>query len=249
MKTLTKEAENKDRLDKDNLGDGEIKNINKEDSVCLPFEVQEGEEYFVESVGKVKRKPFFSFVKRFFDISVSLFFLILLAVPMLFIALLVKVSSKGPVFYKQERLGLNGKPFNIIKFRTMVADAEKHGARWSDGDNDSRITKVGRFLRKTRIDELPQLFCTLNGAMTIVGPRPERGCFYNEFEKYIHGFSERLKVKPGITGLAQVNGGYNLKPQEKVVYDVEYIKKRSLWLDIKIMFKTVAVIFTHDGAK
>lgn len=131
----------------------------------------------------------------------------------------------------------------------MHADAEKDGARWSSGDNDKRIYKFGRVLRKTRFDELPQLFCCLIGTMSLIGPRPERECFYNEFEKYIHGFNQRLKVKPGITGLAQVSGGYDLKPQEKVLLDIEYIKKRSIWLDIKIMFKTVAVIFNHKGAK
>ncbi len=131
----------------------------------------------------------------------------------------------------------------------MRTDAEKGGARWSDGDNDERITPVGHVLRKFRLDEIPQLFCILNGSMTLVGPRPERECFYHEFEKHVHGFIERLKVKPGLTGLAQVSGGYDLSPQEKVVYDIEYIKKRSLFLDIKIMFETVGVVFSHDGAK
>ena len=131
----------------------------------------------------------------------------------------------------------------------MKVDAEANGAQWSKGDNDTRITKYGRFMRKTRIDEHPQLFTILFGKMSIVGPRPEREVFYNEFEKYIHGFSERLKVKPGLTGLAQVSGGYDLMPEEKIVYDIEYIKKRSLWLDLKIIFKTVGVIFSHKGAK
>ena len=131
----------------------------------------------------------------------------------------------------------------------MVVDAEKNGAQWSNGDNDNRIYKFGKFLRKSRLDELPQLFCCFIGTMTFIGPRPERECFYIEFEKYIHGFSQRLKVKPGITGLAQVNGGYDLKPQEKVLIDIEYIKKRSFWLDVKILFKTVAIVFNHKGAK
>lgn len=131
----------------------------------------------------------------------------------------------------------------------MVADAEKNGAQWSEGIEDERITSVGQVLRKFRLDELPQLFCIFIGTMTIVGPRPERECFYNEFEKYIHGFSQRLKVKPGLTGHAQINGGYNLAPHEKIIFDIEYIKKRSLWFDIKIIFKTIAVVFTHEGAK
>jgi lipopolysaccharide/colanic/teichoic acid biosynthesis glycosyltransferase len=131
----------------------------------------------------------------------------------------------------------------------MCVDAEKNGAQWSLGDKDVRITRFGRFLRKSRIDELPQLWCILKGDMSLVGPRPEREVFYNEFEKYIHGFSERLKVKPGLTGWAQINGGYNLRPEEKVVYDVEYIKKRSLIFDLKIVFLTFGVVFTHHGAK
>jgi lipopolysaccharide/colanic/teichoic acid biosynthesis glycosyltransferase len=163
--------------------------------------------------------------------------------------LAVKCTSKGPALYSQDRLGLNGKKIMMVKFRTMYIDAEKNGAQWSRGDSDPRITKIGRFLRKTRIDELPQLWCILKGDMSLVGPRPEREIFYNEFEKYIHGFSERLKVKPGLTGLAQVNGGYHLRPEEKVVYDVDYIKRRSLALDIKIIFKTFKIVFTHEGAK
>ena len=131
----------------------------------------------------------------------------------------------------------------------MVMDAEKNGAQWSNGENDSRITPVGSFLRKYRIDELPQLWCIFKGDLSIVGPRPERECFYNEFETYVHGFSERMKVKPGLTGLAQINGGYNLKPEEKIVYDVEYIKNRSMLLDLKIIFKTVGVVLKKDGAK
>ena len=217
--------------------------------VNLPFEVKEGEEYFVEDLGDIKKKPLYDFFKRAFDLILSSILIIILSPVFLIIALIIKCSSKGPVFYKQERLGLNGKKFNLIKFRTMVVDAEKNGAQWSKGDDDERIYKFGRFLRKSPLDELPQIYCCFLGSMSFIGPRPERECYYNEFEKYIHGFSERLKVKPGITGLAQVNGGYDLKPQEKVVIDVEYIKTRSLWLDIKILFKTVGVVFSHDGAK
>ena len=217
--------------------------------VQLPFEVKEGEEYFIEDLGKIKRKPIYAFIKRSFDFLVSLISLIVLILPFIIIAIAIKCSSKGSVFYCQERLGYKGKKFKVIKFRTMRQDAEKDGARWSGGDSDDRIYRVGRFLRKTRLDELPQLICCLIGTMSIIGPRPERECFHVEFEKYIHGFGERLKVRPGITGLAQVTGGYDLKPQEKVLIDIEYIKKRSLWLDIKILFKTVGVIFSHKGAK
>lgn len=215
----------------------------------LPYDYAEDEHYYVEDLGNVEKKPFYSFVKRAFDVFASLAALILLAVPMLIIAAAVKISSPGPAFYRQERLGLNGKKFVILKFRSMRMNAERSGAAWSGGDLDDRITRVGRFLRKTRLDELPQLFCTLTGSMTLVGPRPERECFYREFEKHVHGFSERLKVKPGITGLAQVSGGYDLSPQEKVVYDVNYIKNRSVGLDLRILFKTVGIVFSHNGAK
>lgn len=215
--------------------------------VILPYE-KKGE-YFVEDVGALPRKPVYSFLKRAFDILASAAALIILAVPMLIIGLCVKCASKGPVFYHQERLGLNGRPIDIIKYRTMRIDAERDGAQWSKGDDDPRIFPLGRKLRKTRLDELPQFWCILKGDMSFVGPRPERACFYEEFETYIHGFRQRLKVKPGLSGLAQVNGGYDLKPEEKIVYDVEYIKERSLWLDLKILFKTVAVVLDHEGAR
>ena len=179
----------------------------------------------------------------------SLFALIVLLIPMLIIAVIVKLTSPGSVLYKQERLGKDGVSFEIIKFRSMYADAESNGAQWSDGENDERITPFGKFLRRTRMDELPQFAQILTGKMSLVGPRPERECFYEKFETYIHGFSERLKVKPGLTGLAQVSGGYDLRPEEKGVYDIEYIKKRSLWLDLKCMLLTVRIIFSHNGAR
>lgn len=215
----------------------------------MPFEYAEDEVHPVENIGEIKNKPFYSFVKRTFDIFASFFGLLLMALPMVVIAIAIKCDSKGKVFYSQERLGLNGKKFMLVKFRSMRADAEKGGAKWSDGDNDNRITRVGRFLRKTRLDELPQLWGCLIGTLSLIGPRPEREVFYNEFEKHVPGFRQRLLVKPGLTGLAQVSGGYNLRPEEKIVYDIEYIKNRSIWLDIKILFKTVKVVFSHDGAK
>lgn len=228
---------------------GESVAVNTAPRIILPFEYAPDEHYVIEDIGEVKRKPFFSFFKRMFDIVVSLVAMIILAIPMLIVAVAIKCSSKGGVFYRQERLGLNGKPFMLVKFRSMVADAEKDGAKWSDGDNDARITKVGRFIRKTRLDELPQLWACFTGELSIIGPRPERPEFYEAFEEHVHGFSQRLKVKPGITGLAQVSGGYDLRPEEKVLFDIEYIKKRSIWLEIKILFKTVGVIFSHKGAK
>ena len=216
-------------------------------AVIMPYEARE--EYFIQDLGQLNSRPGYAFFKRAMDIVFSLIALLILIVPMAIIALLIKCTSHGPALFRQERLGLNGKKFSIVKFRTMFADAEKNGAQWSSGESDVRITRLGRFLRKSRLDELPQLWCILKGEMSLVGPRPEREVFYNEFEKYIHGFSQRLKVKPGLTGLAQVNGGYYLKPEEKIVYDVEYIKTRSIGLDIKIMFATVKVVFNREGAK
>ena len=221
----------------------------EKNDVIMPFEYREDEHYYIDDLGNVEKKPVYSFFKRSFDIVVSFIALIFALLPMLIIAIAIKCSSRGKVFYCQERLGLNGKRFMLVKFRTMISDAEAHGAQWSLGEKDSRITCVGAFLRKTRLDELPQLWFCLTGKLSLVGPRPEREIFYNKFEEHIHGFSERLKVKPGLTGLAQVNGGYDLRPEEKILFDVEYIKKRSIALDIKILFKTVAIVFTHKGAK
>ena len=235
-------------------GDIALLTVTQEDSkiketanVILPFDVCD--EHYVEDIGDVEIRRGYSFFKRAFDILVSLSLLLITAVPMLVIAILISCTSCGNAFYCQERLGLNGKRIKIIKFRTMFADAEKAGAQWSTGDGDVRITKVGRFLRKFHIDELPQLVSIIKGDMSIVGPRPEREIFYEEFEKYIHGFRQRLKVKPGLTGLAQVNGGYYLKPEEKIIYDIQYIKTRSFWTDIKIMFATVKVVFSGKDSK
>lgn len=215
--------------------------------VILPYE--KTGEYYIEPLGEIKKKPVYDFFKRFFDIVLSAIALIILAIPMAVIAIIIKCSSPGPVIYKQERLGKDGVPYMMCKFRTMKIDAEASGAQWSNGDDDPRIVPQLRLVRKSRADELPQFWLCLTGKMSLVGPRPERACFYSEFETYVHGFHERLKVKPGITGLAQINGGYDLKPEEKILWDVEYIKKRNLWLDLKILFKTVAVVFNHNGAK
>ena len=215
--------------------------------VILPYE--KTKEYYIEPLGEIEKKPIYDFLKRFFDIVISALALIVLAIPMAVIAAIIKCISPGPVFYTQERLGKGGVPYMMCKFRTMRIDAEANGAQWSQGDEDPRIVPQLRWIRKTRVDELPQFWLCLTGKMSLVGPRPERACFYNEFETYIHGFHERLKVKPGLTGLAQVNGGYDLKPEEKIVWDVEYIKKRSLWLDVKILCKTVKTVLTGMGAK
>lgn len=190
----------------------------------------------------------YCFFKRFFDILVALVSGLTLLVPMIIIALAIRTESEGPVIYKQERLGLNRKPFIIYKFRSMYIDAEKNGPQWAE-TNDIRVSKVGRVLRSTRLDELPQLWNILRGDMSLVGPRPERAYFYNIFETYIPDFGKRMLVKPGLTGWAQVNGGYDLQAEEKIVYDLEYIQSRSAKMDIKCIFKTVKLIFTREGAR
>lgn len=186
--------------------------------------------------------------KRFFDVLFSLIGLVL-GIPLVIIfSILTAIECKGNPIYAQERVGLNNKEFKMYKVRSMRMDAEKHGAQWAQ-TNDSRITKVGKFIRKTRIDEIPQLFNVLKGDMSVIGPRPEREIFYKEFEKTIPGFRKRLAIRPGITGYAQVNGGYDIEPEEKLVLDLEYINKVNWLVDLKIAFKTVGVIFTGNGAR
>lgn len=204
--------------------------------------------YVVRKLRGFKTNSGYALFKRIFDIVASCCALFVLSLPMAVIALIIICDSNGGAIYRQERLGLNGKKFTLYKFRTMRLDAEKDGAVWAEKD-DVRCTKVGKLLRATRLDELTQLFNILKGDMSIVGPRPERECFYKKFSEYIDGFEQRLVVVPGLTGLAQINGGYDLAPEEKIVYDLEYIEKRSFWLDIKIIFKTVMIVFNHKGAR
>lgn len=200
-----------------------------------------------EKLGQLPPKRMYRLVKRVFDFAVSFTALSVLLLPMLLIALIVWIDTKAFPIYRQKRLGLNEKPFTLLKFRSMRADAEKNGAQWAAAE-DPRITRFGRILRATRMDELPQLWNILIGQMSFVGPRPERPEFYDAFDTYIDGFRQRMLVKPGLTGHAQVNGGYELLPEEKIVFDLEYIKKRSLAFDLKCIYKTVTVIFTHEGA-
>ncbi len=151
-------------------------------------------------------------------------------------------------FYSQERVGKDGKIFKIYKLRSMVCNAEENGAQWAI-NNDPRITKVGGFIRKKRIDEIPQLFNVIKGDMSIIGPRPERPTFTEEFNKEISGFINRLQIKPGITGWAQVNGGYEITPIEKWELDMYYIENKSIKLDLLIIFKTIEIVLTGVGAR
>ena len=193
--------------------------------------------------------PEFVFFKRVFDIVFSLAVLILLSPLLLIIAILVK-SDGGPVFYKQIRLTKGGREFKLIKFRSMCVDAEKDGiARLSSGDNDDRITKVGRFIRKTRIDELPQLFNTLKGDMSIVGPRPERPEIAEQYEKELPEFKLRLQAKAGLTGYAQVYGKYNTTPYDKLQMDLMYIANPGFVEELKIMFATLKILFVAESTE
>ncbi|MFE4425927.1 sugar transferase [Peribacillus butanolivorans] len=187
-------------------------------------------------------------LKRSIDFIISFFMLLFLTPILVLFCILIPIDSTGSPFFFQQRLGLNGISFNMIKLRSMSLDAEKNGPQWAS-EKDSRVTRIGAFIRKTRIDEIPQLINVLKGDMSLIGPRPEREFFYKEFDKFLPGFKNRLFVKPGITGWAQVNGGYDLTPKEKLNFDLYYIQHRSLAMEIKILFRTVAIIFTGNGAR
>ncbi len=187
-------------------------------------------------------------IKRIFDIVFSIVLLIFTS-PILLVSFIIVYFQdfKNPLF-SHKRVGLSNKEFKLYKVRTMIYNIEKSGVKWTSF-NDSRITWFGKLIRKIRIDELPQLFNVIKGDMSIIGPRPELEFFYIEFEKKIFNYRDRLKVKPGVTGWAQVNGGYNLTPEEKLQLDLYYIRNRGYSLDIKIIIRTIKVIFTGDGAR
>jgi lipopolysaccharide/colanic/teichoic acid biosynthesis glycosyltransferase len=193
-----------------------------------------------------RSRKFYFFFKHSIDFMFSIVVLFLLLPLLLFVMIVIKLDSPGPVFFLQERIGKGGVPFKVVKFRTMGIDAEKNGPQWAN-KNDQRITRVGHYLRKYRIDEIPQLINVISGDMSIIGPRPERLYFISQFEKDIPNFRHRLLVKPGITGLAQTNGGYELTPKEKLDQDLYYIEKCSLLFDLKIVLKSVPVILFAKG--
>jgi lipopolysaccharide/colanic/teichoic acid biosynthesis glycosyltransferase len=165
------------------------------------------------------------------------------------LAILVKTSSKGPIFFLQERVGKYGEPFNIIKFRTMIQDAEKSGPQLSSS-NDSRITKIGRFMRKVRLDEIPQFWNVIRGEMSLVGPRPERQFFIDKIAEKEPQFLQLTKVKPGITSWGQVKFGYAENVEEmiqRMKYDLLYLKNMSIAIDLKIMLYTVLIVLKGSG--
>ena len=204
--------------------------------------------YESSNTGAFSGQTFYPLFKRAFEVAFSVA-LLLFTLPVLVLTMIaIKLESPGPVFYKQERVGLNGKRFNIIKLRSMRTDAEKNGPQWA-AKNDPRVTRVGKFIRKTRIDELPQLINILRGDMSLIGPRPERPVFTEKFDKEIPGFKKRLLVKPGLTGWAQVNGGYEMTPAEKFELDMFYIQNQSFKMDMQILFRTVWVVVSGNGAR
>jgi lipopolysaccharide/colanic/teichoic acid biosynthesis glycosyltransferase len=227
--------------------------------------------------------PEFTMLKRIVDVVVSVVLLAVLWPVMLLTALLVKLTSPGPVVFRQTRVGLNlrtsdrrrrkaglphtmedrrnasldrrgnrtyGRHFTLYKFRTMRSDAEKNGAQFAQ-KNDARITPIGRFLRKTRLDELPQLWNVLKGEMSLVGPRPERPEFLEKLSDEIPNYLQRLGLKPGLTGVAQIVNGYDNEIESfrrKVAYDLLYLQNCCLWNDVKILFRTIRTVITGSGA-
>jgi len=188
---------------------------------------------------------------RLGDIVTSLLFLVTTLPLMLVLALLVRLDSPGPVLYRQERIGLHGRPFTLLKFRSMRANAEARGPAWAQ-QRDPRVTRIGSFMRRSRMDELPQLINILRGEMSFIGPRPERPHFVEQLAQEIPFYRERARVKPGLTGWAQVNYPYGASVEDaraKLSYDLYYVKNRSPALDILILFSTIRVILFQEGAR
>ncbi|MBQ5969418.1 MAG: exopolysaccharide biosynthesis polyprenyl glycosylphosphotransferase [Clostridia bacterium] len=191
----------------------------------------------------------FSMSKRVFDVLLSSVAIVISSPIMLLTALAIKLDDHGPVFYRQERLTLNGRVFRIIKFRSMRCDAEKDGVARLAEDNDDRITKVGRFIRKCRIDELPQIFNIFLGQMSMVGPRPERPEIAREYEAEMPEFALRLQVKAGLTGYAQVYGKYNTTPYDKVQMDLIYVANQSFVEDLRLLLMTFKILFVPSSTE
>jgi exopolysaccharide biosynthesis polyprenyl glycosylphosphotransferase len=188
-------------------------------------------------------------IKRFFDVLISGLALVILSPVFLIVSISIKLDDHGPVFFKQERVTLHNRRFIILKFRSMIVDAEKDGRPHPAGERDPRITKVGKIIRETRIDELPQLINILKGDMSIVGPRPERYEHVDMYTKAIPEFSFRSKVRGGLTGYAQVYGKYNTSALDKLKLDLMYITNFSLLLDLQIIIETLKIIFIKESTE
>lgn len=187
-------------------------------------------------------------IKSTLDFFAALILLVITSPVVLIASIAIKVESPGPVLYRQERVGLMGKHIIVTKLRSMRNDAEKNGAQWAN-KNDARVTKVGKFMRKTRIDELPQLLGVIRGDMSLIGPRPERPNFTEQFSHEYPGFEQRLRIKPGLSGYAQVHGGYDINPGEKSKLDCYYIDNFSFMMDANVFFDTIKTVFTGEGAR
>ena len=191
-------------------------------------------------------------LKRAVDFSAALAGLLIASPVLALIALIIKLDSKGPILYGQERVGRFGEIFKMYKFRSMRTDAEANGPVWAGGEFDPRMTRMGAFLRRTHLDELPQLFNVLGGEMSLVGPRPERPMFVEQLDREIPGYDERLLIKPGMTGLAQVHYRYDQSiadVKRKLRFDVLYIKRMCLMLDARILAWTLLVVVTGRGIR
>jgi lipopolysaccharide/colanic/teichoic acid biosynthesis glycosyltransferase len=192
---------------------------------------------------------YYELIKILSDFVISFIILIVLSPLLLLLTIIIKVSGRGPVIYSQDRIGKNGRPFVIYKFRSMIYDAESHGPLLS-GSMEERITRIGKFLRKYRIDELPNFINVIKGDMSVVGPRPERQFFINQIVVRVPQYVELQKIKPGITSWGQVKYGYASDVNEMIErldYDLYYLKHRSLWFDIKILFLTIGTILKGKG--
>lgn len=183
-------------------------------------------------------------IKRILDILFSAILLVLGAIPLLIVALIIKIDSPGEALFKQERLGLNGKTFKIYKFRSMCVGAEKKGSGVYSGKNDARVTRVGKIIRATSIDELPQLINIFKGEMSFIGPRPTLTYHPWKLEEYTDFQKRRFEVRPGVTGLAQINGRKDIPWDRRIEYDVDYVNNMSFGLDFKILLKTIVKVFT-----
>lgn len=195
--------------------------------------------------GREELGDMYTKIKRGMDIVFSGLFLLAGAIPLLVVALLVKIDSQGPALFKQERLGKDGKPFWIYKFRSMVVGAEKTGSGVYSGRNDARVTKIGKILRATSIDELPQLINILKGEMSFIGPRPALTYHPWKFEEYTEEQKKMFAVRPGVTGWAQVNGRKEVEWPKRIEMNVWYVEHMSFLLDVKIFFKTILKVFTN----
>ena len=191
-------------------------------------------------------------LKRIVDFAAALVGLAVITPVLALVALIIKLESPGPVFYSQERVGRFGEAFKMYKFRSMRIDAEAHGPVWAGGEDDPRVTRVGKFLRRTHLDELPQIFNVLKGDMSLVGPRPERPVFVEQLDREIPRYDERLLIKPGMTGLAQVHYRYDqtiADVKRKLRFDLLYVKRMCLMLDLRILAWTILVVMTGRGIR